>query len=221
MTWLYRLALRAFPASHRHGYGAEMMDAFARARAERRGAAGLTFTLAACLDAVRAGLGERRRQTRRVPRGRPVLAYLGRDLAHAARALAKARGFSIVSILSLGIGLGVVIFMVLLFRLLVGTPPGFTSKGLVELVVIPQDSLRAQVNDWAIDTWAYPDFEEICAADTGMTLAGWTPEKAIVRAPNGAGLRLDTMYVSPNYFPLLGITLARGPGFTPGAIVFS
>jgi ABC-type antimicrobial peptide transport system permease subunit len=48
-----------------------------------------------------------------------------------------------------------------------------------------------------------------------MTLAGWTPGAGTVRTPNSAGVRVDTMYVTASYFQVLGITLARGPGFTP------
>jgi hypothetical protein len=47
-----------------------------------------------------------------------------------------------------------------------------------------------------------------------MTLAGWTPDTGILRVSNGPGVRVDAMYVSPNYFPLLDVPLARGPGFT-------
>ena len=68
---------------------------------------------------------------------RPAFAYLPRDLGHAVRSLAKARGFSFAAIVSLGIGLGVVIAMLMMMRLLIGMPPGFTREGLVELLVIP------------------------------------------------------------------------------------
>ena len=156
MSRLYRLALRAFPASHRAAYAGEMTDAFERALIARRALgrwSAFTFVLAACLDAVRAGLGERRRHAGRASNGRPPLGYIPRDLAHAVRSLAKARGFSFVSIVSLGIGLGIVFAMLMMLRVLIGTPPGFTRDGLVELLVIPQN-----------DTWSYPDFEELRAS---------------------------------------------------------
>jgi len=215
---LYRFTLRAFPSGHRAVYGDEMVDAFARAldtrRHERGRSQAMRFLAAACADAVRSGLGERRRHSRLAPPRRPAPGSVGRDLAHAVRALARARTFTFVSVVSLGIGIGVVFTMLLFVRIFIGTPPGFTPAGLVELLVIPQDSLRAQVNDWAIDTWAYPDFEELRAAETGMTLAGWTPDTGILRVSNGPAVRVDAMYVSPNYFPLLDVPLARGPGFT-------
>lgn len=121
MNRLYRLVLRAFPAAHRTAYGDEMLDAFVRAYAYRRRAGrwqALSFVIAACLDAVRAGLGERRRRSRRTASGRPALGHIGRDLAHAVRSLAKARGFSFVAIVSLGIGLGTVITILLVLRMI-------------------------------------------------------------------------------------------------------
>ena len=223
MTSLYRLALLSFPAGHRAVYGAEMVEAFEYLFAVRRREGGsiaaLRFVIVACLDAVRAGSNERRRhqmRDTRHARGSP-LGSLGRDLAHAVRALSKSRGFTFVSVASLGIGLGAVLTMLLFLRLAIGTPPGFSTGGLTELVVLPQESLRAQVNDWAIDTWSYPDFEELRSTDTGMTLTGWTPDAATLRAPGGAAARVDAMYVTPNYFDVLGVALTRGGGFTTTA----
>ncbi len=218
---LYRLALHAFPPGHRAAYGHEMIDAFIAAREARRREQGrwaaLRFLIAACLDAVRAGLGERRRYRVRASRDRTAWrsmpSAIARDLAYAVRSLTRARGFSFVTVVSLGIGIGTVLMLLLFVRVVVGTPPGVAGHGLVELLVIPQDSLRARVGDWAIDTWSYPDFEEVRRADTGITVAGWTPGTAVLRASNGPGARVDTMYVSPNYFHLLDARMSRGPGF--------
>jgi putative ABC transport system permease protein len=65
----FRLSLRAFPPSHRHIFGDEAVDTFgsefaARMRGRGRWSA-FTFTLAALLDALQAGLGERRRHSER------------------------------------------------------------------------------------------------------------------------------------------------------------
>lgn len=215
---LYRLAIRAFPARHRARYADEMVDAFERARDRQRREHGrwraTQFVVAASLDAIRAGVSERRRHSIRGRARGSRLGSAGRDLTHAIRSLAKARAFTFVSVVSLGIGLGTVITMLLFLRIFVGAPPGLTKDGLVELVVIPQDSLRARVGDWAIDTWSYPDFEEVRAADTGVTIAAWTPAAGTLRAPNAVPVRVDAMYVSPNYFPVVGVALARGAGFT-------
>ena len=64
-TLLYALALRAFPPAHRARYADEMIDTFTRElraaqRQRARWHAPLRLRVAAALDAVRAGLGERR-----------------------------------------------------------------------------------------------------------------------------------------------------------------
>ena len=67
-TFIYILALRAFPRGHRAAYAAEMIDTFDRELAVRIRARGgwpaLRFVVAAWLDVVRAGFGERRRHRR-------------------------------------------------------------------------------------------------------------------------------------------------------------
>ena len=67
-TFVYRLALRAFPRDHRAKYAGEMTDAFRRELAARRARgrwSTMRFVLAAWIDGARAGLGERRYQRRR------------------------------------------------------------------------------------------------------------------------------------------------------------
>ena len=51
--------------------------------------------------------------------------------------------------MSLGVGIGTVITILLFLRIIVGTPPGVSKSGLVEFLVIPQEALRAQVVDAA------------------------------------------------------------------------
>jgi putative ABC transport system permease protein len=214
---LYLLALYAFPREHRARYSAEMLEAFARTLGRHRaaGAWGASrFVLAACLDAVRSGAGERRRRPPSAGGRGPLFSgSIGRDLAHAARSLARARAFTFVCVTSLGIGMGAVFTLLAVVRVLIGSPPGIATNNLVELLVIPQEELKARVGDWAIDTWSYPDFLNIRDADTGMTVAGWTAGQSILRLPDGAGVRLDTMYASPNYFAVAGASLAQGRGF--------
>lgn len=219
---VYALALWAFPRAHRAEYRAEMVDSFDRTLAAqardhgRRRALG--FAVAACLDVVSAGLGERRRHRRsgrRRARGH-VFAGFSRDLTHAARALAKSRTFSIVCVVSLGLGLGVVFSISMFLRLLLATPPGVDADGLVEVVVTPLGPLRAQVGSWAIETWSYPDFEDLRDADTGMTVTGWAINDGILRSPSLAPQPTSTMYVSANYFTAVGVVPAQGRIFNAG-----
>ena len=167
---LYLLALYAFPREHRARYSAEMLDAFERTHGTHRAAGAWSasrFVVAACIDAVRAGAGERRRRPPYAGGRGPLFSgSIGRDFAHAARSLARARAFTFVCVTSLGIGMGAVFTLLAVVRVLIGSPPGIAPNNLVELLVIPQEELKARVGDWAIDTWSYPDFLNVRDADT-------------------------------------------------------
>src|SRR6188474_3408191 len=96
-----------------------------------------------------------------------MLALL-RDLTHAVRSLAKARAFTFVCVVYLGIGMAPVIAIPYVSRLTTLTPPGVNTEELVELVTIPVGP-RQQTH-----LWSYPDYVDLRDASTGMTLIGWS-----------------------------------------------
>jgi predicted permease len=142
-----------------------------------------------------------------------------RDLAYAGRSLAKARAFTLVCVISLGIGMGGVIALLTAGRALTAPARGIDTNGLTELLILPQGPLRAKAGVWALEGWSYPDYQALRDADTGMALTGWNRESSEVgeRAPddNAALPRVTTLYVSANYFRTFGVPLARGTGFDP------
>ena len=126
-----------------------------------------------------------------------------RDLVHAGRSLAKARGFTLVCVVSLGIGMAPVIAIPYLSQLLKIQPPGVTTGGLVEIL-----TTRVGPRE-ATDTWSYPDYADLRDANTGMALVGWTYGQSEVKNDS-----VRAMFVSTNYFETIGVTLTRGPGFS-------
>jgi putative ABC transport system permease protein len=188
-----------------------MLESFEQALAARRRENGRLraagFAVAASLDAVVAGWGERRR---RVSRGGHAFTGFGRDLRHAARALAQARTFSTVCVVSLGLGLGAVFAIWLFTSSLTAIPAGIEPERLVEIVIQPRGPLRAQVGNWAIETWSYPDFEDLRDADTGLAAAAWAVDDDILSAPDFAPYPVYSMYVSPGYFEAIRIGAAHG-----------
>ena len=139
-----------------------------------------------------------------------MLAGLRSDLLFAARSLAKARAFTFVCVVSLGIGMVPVIAIPYASRIFTTPPPGLNTDGLVELNTLPLGSVAAT------DRWSYPDFLALRAADTGMTLSAWVNGQSTIALDTPAGVEtdsVDTMFVSANYFRTIGVTLARGPGF--------
>src|SRR5688500_17073295 len=96
-----------------------------------------------------------------------MLLSLWRDLVHAVRSLAKARTFTFVCVVSLGIGMTPVIAILFGARLFRMPPDGVHTEGLVELVTTPRGTRAASAS------WSYPDFVDLRAADTGLTMTGW------------------------------------------------
>ena len=132
------------------------------------------------------------------------------DLLHAARSLAKARAFTFVSVVSLGIGMVPVIFIPYIARIPNMPPPDVNTEGLVELVTTARGTRPAG------DEWSYPDFQDLRDADTGIAMTGWASwlSKTTIPTPEGARTEpVRTLFVSTSYFATIGVTLARGPGF--------
>jgi predicted permease len=140
-----------------------------------------------------------------------------RDLVYAVRTLARERGFALVCVISLGIGMGGVVALATFSRAITAPARGVTTEGLTEVLVVPMGPLRAKAGVWALEQWSYPDYQELREADVGMDLTGWSLGSSEFgeRAPDqkAALPRVATLYVSPNYFRTFGVSLARGSGF--------
>ncbi len=125
------------------------------------------------------------------------------DLKHAGRSLAKARAFTFVCVLSLGIGMVPVIAIPFVSRIFTMPPQGLNTEGLVEVLTATAGPRTAT------DNWSYPDYADLRNAVTGVALVGWT--YGYSEGENGP---VRAMFVSPNYFQTIGVTLGRGPGFS-------
>ncbi|HJU43071.1 MAG TPA: ABC transporter permease [Vicinamibacterales bacterium] len=149
-----------------------------------------------------------------------MLDSIRRDLTHAARSLAKDRVFTLVCVVSLGIGMGAVVALATFGRAIMAPARGIDTNGLTEVLVLPLGPLRAKAGVWALEQWSYPDYRALRDSDTGMALTGWIQDSSEIgtktAADDAALSRVATLYVSTNYFSTFGVTLARGPGFDPG-----
>jgi predicted permease len=142
-----------------------------------------------------------------------------RDLVSAGRSLAKARAFTFVCVLTLGIGMTPVIFIQAWARFFTTPPPGVDTKAPTELVELVTTRLGRH---GATDTWSYPDFVAIRDANTGVSIVGWATGQSEVAVPaSGVKTTSRTMFVSSDYFKTIGVPLARGAGFreTADAVV--
>ena len=147
-----------------------------------------------------------------------ALHSLTRDLAHAARSLAKDRGFALTCVVSLGIGIGALVALSTFVRAITAPARGIDTDGLAEVLILPQGPLREKAGVWALAPWSYPDYQALRDADTGLDLTGWTRDSTQFGAAtqeNEPPPRVEALYVSANYFRTFGVTLARGSGFDP------
>src|SRR5688572_3645691 len=96
----------------------------------------------------------------------PMLISIWRDLIHAGRSLAKARVFTFVCVVTLGIGMAPVIAIQYGSRMFTTPPPAVNTEDLVEVVTTEVGPHRATA------TWSYPDFIDLRDADTGASLTG-------------------------------------------------
>lgn len=129
------------------------------------------------------------------------------DLVYASRSLVKARAFTFVCIVSLGIGMAPVIAVPYITRIPVLPPPGVNTEGLVEVIT------KAAGSRPAGNSWSYPDFMDLRNSDTGIAMIGWATAPSEITLPGGLKTALWPMYVSADYFSTLGVRLARGSGF--------
>jgi predicted permease len=147
-----------------------------------------------------------------------LIGSIRRDVTHAMRSLAKDRVFTLVCVVSLGIGIGAVVALATLTRAITAPARGIDTNGLVELLVVPQGPLRAATIESVVEEWTYPDYQALREAAPGMAVTGWNIQFGEVGAPapdDEPLPRVATLYVSANYFSTFGVSLARGPGFDP------
>ena len=142
-----------------------------------------------------------------------------RDMLHAARSLAKDRVFTLVCVISLGIGMGAVVALSTFGRAILSPARVIDTNGLTEVLVLPLGPLRAKAGVWALEQWSYPDYRALRDTDTGMAITGWTMDTSEIgtRTPgeDAALPRVSVLYVSSNYFSTFGVPLVRGAGFDP------
>jgi putative ABC transport system permease protein len=140
-----------------------------------------------------------------------MLPGLLRDLVHAVRSLAKARAFTFVCVISLGIGMVPVFAIPYASRLTHMPPAGVDPGTLVELVTTSSGPREATAR------WSYPDYVDLRDADTGLTLIGWAGGQTEITLPGASKSQASTMFVPANYFRTLGVAMARGAGFDASA----
>ncbi|KPK80931.1 MAG: hypothetical protein AMS25_08365 [Gemmatimonas sp. SM23_52] len=134
---------------------------------------------------------------------------LAQELRGALRRLARSRAFTLIAVLSLAVGIGVntALFTVVHATWLEPVPGVGEADRIVEVLTTRRGS--------DIQLWAYRDFQDVRDAETPIeALAGLKPRDGSLTTDDGTeGVRV--MYVSANYFEVIGVVPSRGRPFLP------
>ncbi len=224
---LFRFFLRMYPGTYRRRFGDDMTEVFATRHAEvsahggRVGVAKLwvrTFVdmaraaLAERLESRPAGLPARTdpRSYSLLPRrdGRSMHRLL-QDFRFGLRTLSRSPGFTLVAVLTLGLGIGVTTSVFSLVNALLLRPlPGVAEPERLAVMFTAEDRSSLGVNSY-VD---YRDFAE--RADAFAGLAAFKPLLMDFSDGNDTE-RLQGQIVSGNYFDVLGVHPAAGRFFRP------
>jgi predicted permease len=143
------------------------------------------------------------------PRGR-FLADLGRDVRHAVRALRRSPAFTLVTLLSLALGIGAntAIFQ-LLDAIHLRKLPVMAPDELVTVRIQDRDWAKGSFRSWHPDL-TYPLFEQIRDQQKAFSgVAAWG-DMDFNLAPSGQAHRARGIMVTGDFFRVLGVQSALG-----------
>lgn len=141
---------------------------------------------------------------------------IGRDFVFAFRRLRSAPGFSLFSIATLAMGIGVVTAIYSVVHATLGPPPGVADPARV------MNIRRATFGSGPIVSFSWPDYQDFRQRQTSFSeVTGWAFLQQSLAA-NGGSLTGWTEIVDGDYFPVLGVPAQIGRALTsaddqPGA----
>ena len=211
----FRVLLRCLPSELRSRHEAELVDVFAETRNELGRRPGITcllrFYAGITADVLRRRF-ERKKQTRRaaarsglriaLPRW---LFELRQDTVYGIRSLTRCKTFTVIAVLSLALGIGVNTGLFTFVNTTLQPVPGVTgAERVVEILGTSQGQ--------QMEVWAYPDFQDVRRTTIPIQLAGWKMRNGNLTTADGSQ-QVRVMYVSANYFQVLGVIPGRGRDF--------
>ncbi|MFC1640312.1 ABC transporter permease [Gemmatimonadota bacterium] len=151
------------------------------------------------------------RSIKRPPRLSPKADWLGdawKDVRFAFRGLTKSKGFTLVTVFSLALGIGVNTALLSITDTFLDPVPGVTGADRLIEVLTTSRGRDAQ-------EWAYPDFEAVRNADTPIAELAGNKQREATLFTNEGGQSVQAVYVSANYFQVLGVGMYLGRDFFP------
>jgi predicted permease len=219
---VYRALLWCYPARFRHEYGREMVGAFTQQLQDASLRAGPLAAAAiwagTLVDLVPTALREHRH-------------VIQQDFRHAVRILAASRGFTLVAVLSLALGIGAntAIFS-LVNSVLISTLPVRNPQELVMLTDPQSSGVSMGVESGERSLVTYTEFRELQEQNRTLRslMASQSGLRRIdARVAGGQPEAINIRMVSASYFSTLGVSAVLGHTFdarqepTPGTAPFA
>lgn len=155
---------------------------------------------------------EQVKETCRDARGTRWLEDLWQDFRYALRTLKQRRGFAVVALLTLALGIGATTVMFTVINGVLLKPLPFPEPD--SLVAVHGHTETWNVQVYGEQNLAYYDFLDCKRESRSLELAGWLYNSATVSAP-GAAEYVAEKDISSNVLSLLAVSMFRGRAFLP------
>jgi putative ABC transport system permease protein len=221
---LFERILRVYPEDFRRLFAEDMADQFARRCAESYRSGGRLFLYAfavrTTLEVLVEGALEHSRSLRnRRPRGRgrrkprsfEMSIEMTTEIRHALRSLGKTPAFTLLAILTLGLGIAVTTTMFsLTSTLLFAELPVSDPEGMV---FVWARNERASENRTPL---SLPEVAELRAEVTSFASVGTAVEESLQLTSGPEPRRVVVFRVTDNFFDVWGVKTILGRSFLPG-----
>lgn len=207
---LFRLATHALPAALADRHGDELIADF-EAELARRSPAVIRFGCRAILDVVANGLAERWRRRHEAPGTRGPRSMLGHDLRFGFRAMVRSPGFTLVAVLTLGLGIGAnaAIFSVI-DAVLLRPLPFREAERLVEI------SESRVANGWTGVSFTHANFWDLRDRQRSLASVGALDFTSFNLTGADQPTRVRAGEASAGFFETLGVAPVAGRLFAAG-----
>lgn len=209
MVRFYRALLHLYPATHRDRLGDDMVDCFEDLLEEGRARSGsvgiLTVLVRTLVEVPRSVVVAHRESKREWERGGQSMDSVWQDIRFAVRGLGKSPGFTLLAVLSLGLGVGANTSMFSLVSATLWTPLSVPdAHELVRIKEVRETATEVSYGNYT-DVVAEVDVIEDALLHTGASFALVSDEISQV---------IHGELVTANYFEVLEVDAAEGRFFS-------
>lgn len=217
-TWSIRmlhLLLRIYPREFRERFARDLEDDFEQVRAARGAKAAWRCALSDLGRAVPMTHADDQRVRQRryavTLGGEGLMGSLGVDLGHALRALAKSPGFTVLTVLTLALGIGATSAVFSLVNAVLLRPLGYREPDRMMMIheIIPE----SKVPRFGVSP---ADFLDMRAYQNTFTDLAIYRTRPMELSGTGEPESITVAEVSASLFPLLGVSATEGRTFLPG-----